>query len=249
MARERYLLDAGEETIHSGQITPETGREKAENWWFHYRNKLIVLVLSIAVVTSIVYSVTSKVEPDYTIAVVTSFTMPENGVEQLEQCFEQYADDRNGDGKIKVEVSHYTLSGKEASSEEQYQKEQADISRLSVDIALNDSMIFLHDTAGFSVISEDLSNGFFQYTDGTPMPDGNEDFENAMTAWKDVPALEKFSPQMADESDAFTGDELSVLFHRLRLSLRTDAGCEFDEETQSYYDDCMTLAAKLFEEN
>lgn len=247
MARERYLMDGGEETIHSGQITPETGKEKAENWWFHHRGQLIVSALFVAMVISIAYSILSKVEPDYTIAVVTSFTMPDNGVEELERCFEQYADDRNGDGKIKVEIAHYTFSGQEASSEEQYQKEQADISRLSVDIALNDSMIFLHDETGFKAISEDLSNGFFQYNDGTPMPDGAEDFENAMTDWESVPALAAFEPEAEGTNGGFDGNELQVLFNRLRLTLRTDEGMDFDEETEAYYQDSMQLAAKLFE--
>lgn len=249
MARERYLMDGGEETIHSGQITPETGKEKAENWWFHHRVQVITTVLFVAMVISIAYSILSKVEPDYTIALVTSFTMPDNGVDELERCFEQFADDRNGDGKIKVEVAHYTFSGQEASSEEQYQKEQADISRLSVDIALNDSMIFLHDTAGFKVIQDDLSDGFFQYSDGTPMPNGAEDFENAMVNWEDVPALAAFEPEGEGTNAGFTGEDLDVLFHRLRLTLRTDEGMSFDEETQAYYNDCMTLAEKLFEEN
>ena len=32
MARERYLLNDTEDTIHQNQIKPTTGKEKRENW-------------------------------------------------------------------------------------------------------------------------------------------------------------------------------------------------------------------------
>lgn len=245
MARERYLHGAGEETIHSNEITTDTGREKAENWWFYHKNRLIVLLLAGAMLFSIFYSIFSKVKPDYTVAMLTSFTMPTNGVEELERCLQEYADDRNGDGKVVVHVETYVFSGKEAASEQQYQQEQAAMARFSVDTTFNDSMLFLHDATAFKIFEPDF-DGFFQYNDGAPMPAGATDFENAMTDWADIPALASFEPQMADADDAFTGEGLSVLYGRLRLSVRTDSGAEFDDETRQYYEDSLALKDRLF---
>lgn len=245
MARERYLHGAGEETIHKNEITADTGREKAENWWFYYKNHLIILLLVAAMLFSIFYSIFSKEKPDYTVAMITSFTMPSNGVNELERRLEEYADDRNGDGKVVVQIETYVFSGKEAVSEQQYQQEQAAMARLSVDTTLNDSMIFLHDATAFELFKEDF-DGFFQYNNGAPMPAGAKDCENAMTDWAEIPALAFFVPQMAGEDDSFTGEGLSLLYERLRLSVRTDAGADFDEKTQKYYEDSMALKDRLF---
>ncbi len=46
MARERYLLDVGEDTIHTGVIELKTRKDKFKNWW-HY-NKRILLFSAIA---------------------------------------------------------------------------------------------------------------------------------------------------------------------------------------------------------
>lgn len=245
MARERYLHGAGEETIHNHEITADTGREKAENWWFYHKNKLIVLLLAAAMLFSIFYSIFSKEKPDYTVAMLTSFTMPTNGVEELERCLEEYADDRNGDGKVVVHVETYVFSGKEATSEQQYQQEQAAMARFSVDTTLNDSMLFLHDATAFELFKPDFE-GFFQYKDGSPMPSGATDFENAMTDWAEIPALASFVPQTADSDDAFSGEGLSLLYDRLRLSVRTNEGADFDDETQRYYEASLALKDHLF---
>lgn len=244
MARERYLHNAGEDTIHANVISADTGKEKVENWWFHYKTKLIAGLLMAAMLFSIFYSVFSKEKPDYTVAMITSFTMPTHGVNELRRCLEQYGEDRNGDGKVIVHVETYVFSGKEATSEQQYQQEQAAMARLSVDISLNDSMIFLHDDTAFRLFEPDF-DGFFQYKDGTPMPAGATDFENAMTDWSEFPALSSFVPLEEDSTDSFPSEGLPILYQRLRLSFRTDAGAEFDEETQSYYEACRELFEKL----
>lgn len=54
----------------------------------------------VALLGGFIHSMATKVDPDYTIGLLTSFTMPETGVQQLEECIAAYADDRNGDGKV-----------------------------------------------------------------------------------------------------------------------------------------------------
>ena len=249
MAREWLLRDAGEDTIHQNIITPQTGKEKAENWWFHYKTKLLVGVLAAAMLFSIFFSIFSKEKPDYTVFLVTSFTMPTTGVEQLERCFEEYADDRNGDGKVTVRVETYVFSDKMAESPQQFQQEQAALARFSVDTTLNDSMLVLHDETAFGIFAPDLFDRVFQYNDGTPIPEGATDFENAMINWEDVPAFASFDPKMQIDDKAYSSDTLLQLFKRLRLSVRTDKGADFDEKTQQYYNDSMALKDRLLAGN
>ena len=72
MARERYLLDDTEDTIHENEIKPQTAADKRKNWWDYHKVHVLLVVLAIAVVGYFIYSVTSKTEPDYTITVMTT---------------------------------------------------------------------------------------------------------------------------------------------------------------------------------
>ena len=245
MAREWLLHDAGEDTIHQNYITPQTGKEKAENWWFHHKVKVITGILAAAMLFSIFFSIFSKEKVDYTVFLVTSFTMPTTGVNELERRLEEYADDRNGDGKVVVHVETYVFSGDMATSSTQYQQEQAALARFSVDLSLNDSMLVLHDDAAFNLFAPDCFDRFFQYNDGTPIPEGAKDFENAMRSWDEVPGFASFVPEVPVGDEAFSSDSLLYLYRRLRLSVRTDAGADFDEKTQQYYEDSMALKDRL----
>ena len=74
MARERYLLDDTEDTIHENEIKPQTAADKRKNWWDYHKVHVLLVVLAIAVVGYFIYSVTSKTKPDYTITVMTQYT-------------------------------------------------------------------------------------------------------------------------------------------------------------------------------
>ena len=246
MAREWLLRDAGEDTIHQNYITPQTGKEKAENWWFHHRVKVITGIVAAAMLFSIFFSIFSKEKADYTVFLVTSYTMPTDGVNELRRCFEQYADDRNGDGKVVVHVETYVFSDKMTESQQQFQQEQAALARFSVDLSLNDSMLVFHDDTAFQVFAPDCFDRFFQYNDGTPIPEGATDFENAMIAWEDIPGLASFVPQMMYGDMMVRSDSFNFLYRQLRLSVRTDVGADFDEKTQQYYEDSMAFKDRLF---
>lgn len=245
MARERYLINAGEDTIHSQPIVPRTAKEKRENFWYHYKWHTIAIVAAVIFVGSFVYSIISKVEPDYTVALLTSYMMPANGIEELERCITPYADDRNGDGKVTVNVVNYSLTTDSASDYEAMQAQQAAITRLVADITVNESMIFLHDESSFEYMQNDF-DAFFLYNDGTSMPEGATDFKNAMLSWEEVPALADFVPQ-ADEGETFTGEVLDQLFGQLRVSFRTskDTSMEKKEKYMNYYTDSMNLFDRL----
>lgn len=111
MARERYLLNAGEDTIHQNEIKLVTAKDKRKNWWYYNKRILAAVILVSALVIYFAYSILSKVEPDYTIGLLTSYSMPDNGLKELERCITPYADDRNGDGQVVVDVVNYAYSG------------------------------------------------------------------------------------------------------------------------------------------
>lgn len=245
MARERYLLNAGEDTIHKNEIKPETPQQKRQNWWFYHKGHVVICVIAAAVLFSLIYTFVSRVDPDYTVAVMTSYSMPSVGVEELERCITSYADDRNGDGKVVVRVMDYTISSTAPTSSEAMQQQQAELTRFIGDCAANDSMIFLHDESAFTSLEENFE-GFFQYNDGTPMPDGAEDYENAMRPWSDFAAFSEFVPE-TDEDETFTSEILTELFGKLRVSVRAAEGSSIEkkEKYMKYYEDSLALYSRL----
>lgn len=243
MAREGYLVNAGEDTIHTGQLEPKTPKEKRDNWWFYHKRPLIVGLLVTALVVSMVYSIVSKVEPDYTVTLITSYSMPQAGIEELERCIRPYADDRNGDGQVKVMVENLAFPGIATQSVDTVQEQQASLVKLAASASTNESMIYLHDEASFSAIEGNFE-GFFLYNDGTDMPVTARDFENAMRPWSDFKAFSEFAPQAQDEN--FTNDMLSKLYERLRVSVRcVSPTIEGNQKAQAYYDDSMALYKRL----
>ncbi len=244
MARERYLLDAGEDTIHQNVIKAETPKEKRENWWFYHKGHVVGGMIAAALVFSLFYSIFSKVRPDYTVALMTSYAMPECGKVELERCMEAYADDRNGDGKTIVAVVNYVFSDVTASSPELLEQRQANVAKFAADCTTNDSMIFLYDDAAFRSIQMDF-DGFFQYNDGTAMPEGAEDFENAARAWEDFQAFSSFTPEPNDEN--FTGELLLEIFEKLKVSVRTAEGSSIERKKKDmlYYEDSMEFYQRL----
>ena len=243
MARERYLLDESEDTIHANEIVPTTPKEKRQNWWFYNRVKLLVGAICVLLLGSIVYSIATKVSPDYTIALMTSYTMPDAAVTQLEEYLTQYAEDRNGDGKTVVTVVNYIFS--ESTAQTDPTQQQASVVKFTADASTGESILYIHNGPAFDSMKTNFG-GYFLYNDGTPMPEDATDYENAMVNWNDVKALAEFKlngvgTEMASDED------IRALFDDLRISLRTQRGTAFekDEKAMAYYDDCMALYKRL----
>lgn len=245
MARERYLVNAGEDTIHQNEIRPETPQEKRKNWWFYHKSTVIVCVIAGLIICSMVYSVVSKVGPDYTVALMTSYSMSENGKKQLERCIGAYAGDRNGDGQVEVRIANYVFSSSSVSSMDMVQQQQVEMTKLMADCSVNESMIFLHDESSFDSVKGNFG-GFFQYNDGTPMPETAVDYEKAMRPWSDFTAFFDFVPEAA-EGDTYTSEVLTELYERLRVSVRAaeDSSIERNAKDMEYYKDSLALYDRL----
>ena len=246
MARERYLVGAGEDTIHTGVIELKTAGEKRRNWWHYHKVHVLVAAALLGIAASFVYPVVTREHPDYTIGMLTSYKLPEEVLEAMEDRIAQYADDRNGDGEVLVRLDNYVMGG--ANSAADYQAVQAAYTRFAGDAAMNTAMIFVHDAEAFETMQSSLG-GFFQYTDGSPMPEEAQDFENAMRPWSDFKALEDFTAEGSDGLNGWTPEIVAELCGRLRISVRTAEGSGFaeNEKDMAYYHDSMELLDRLYQ--
>lgn len=243
MARERYLLGAQEDTIHTGVIELKTAREKRKNWWYYHKGYLLIGLIVAVIAASWIYSAFFRPKPDYSFGLVTSFSVPAEVRESLEKHIAQYADDRNGDGQVMVTVNSYIFGDTLSSND--YQAVQAAFTRFAGDATMGTNIIYFHDEDGLLAL-EDSLQGFFQYNNGETMPEEAKDFENAMRPWSDFAGLAEFKAEGSELSN-WTPEVVQELCGRLRVSVRAKDGSNIEKEDKllKYYDDSLALLDRL----
>lgn len=243
MARERYLLGAEEDTIHTGVIELKTAKEKRKNWWYYYKGYVLIALIVALVAGSWIHSAFFRPKADYSIGLLTSFSVPTEVMESLEEHIAQYADDRNGDGKVMVTVNSYIFG--DALSSNDYQAVQAAFTRFAGDATMGANIIYFHDEDGLLAL-EDSLQGFFQYNGGGTMPEDAKDFENAFRPWGSFAGLADFKAEGSELSN-WTPEVVQELCGRLRVSVRAKEGSniEKDEKLVQYYHDSLALLDRL----
>lgn len=243
MARERYLVGAGEDTIHSGVIELKTAKDRRQNWWYYHKVHLLAGAALLAMAVSLVYSILSQPDPDYVIGMITTFNVPEEIVTQMEDELARYGEDRNGNGLVEVEVLSYVFSDLKSVSD--VEALQANFARLAGDATANASMVYIAEKEALDLVAGDVQ-GFFQYNDGSPMPDDAVDYENAMRPWAGFKGLADFEPDVGG-MDSWTPEIVDTLFSRLGVLVRTPEGAAFakDEKDMAYYADSLSMLDRL----
>ncbi len=240
MPREHFFLDNQDDTIHNNQIELKTAKEKRANWWYYHKIQLGLAVVVVAVVVGIIYSIVSKVEPDYTIGLLTQETYLSDMVAELEEELTQYADDRNGDGQVVVKITQYTVGS--TSTDPQIQ--QANAVRFMGDANNFESVIYLCDSESLEW-AQIQGGGFFTYTDGTTPKEGATDYENMKVNWEDCKGLMDMDLTMG----VLTDDQVLSYMGPLGMAIRSVEGTSFlnNENNMEYYRDCQALAQRLID--
>lgn len=125
----------------------EKKRSRANWWYYHWGIVAVAAVLAVSVVY-VAHGLLTTVDPDYTVAVVTAETLPDEAVQNLQTALEAYASDVNGDGIVLVQVNNYTWSANAALTDANVQ--MAGATQMNTDLANGESKIWvLEDPAGF----------------------------------------------------------------------------------------------------
>ena len=166
-----------------------TRSEKAKNWWYYHKWAVVITVIVVAIVAWIVHDIVTSVAPDYQVGWVGSVSLPEETATALQDALAQYADDRNGDGKVVVEVNQYVFdlsgSGQSADQTMEAYNKMAGMTRLNADLTDGvNSLFLLEDPEGFQAMS-----GALRYLDGTLPEEGASDWQNMVYRWSDCPVL------------------------------------------------------------
>ena len=106
MASYRYERDIDPKDIAPRREKQYTRKERWANWW-DYNLKWVILI-GIAVVF-VAYNFIGQyffvTKPDYNVAVVAPYYLPEDTVNALQETLADYGEDRNGDGKVVVTLN------------------------------------------------------------------------------------------------------------------------------------------------
>lgn len=78
-------------------------KEWLKNFWWHNKIIIIVVILAAAVISYITYDTLSRVKPDLKIIMTVNNGLV-NRTEEIENYFERFCTDLNGDGEVKVQV-------------------------------------------------------------------------------------------------------------------------------------------------
>lgn len=246
MAREQYLLHAGDETIHrpGEDKKPEDPKKKWENFWYYHRLHVLIAAAVLLLAGFFVWQSLQSVTPDYTVGMITETQCPDSVVQQFQNAMQKYGKDLNGDGKVVVQVVPYTIAraqgGSGGTSSGQAladpQMQEAMQIKLAADLTTGTSMIFLTDDASFR--SQESKNHLFAYLDGSTPPDTETDYGKMRVSVEMCPGLPGLG-LLGPVPSSGGGD--SGYF----ISLRSYRGTAVAGKSDGYYKACKELFDKL----
>ena len=209
MASYRYERDIDPKDLKPRKQRQYSRRERWANWWDY--NLKWVLIFGIAgafVAYCFIGQYFLTTHPDYNVAVVSPYYLPEATVTALQEQLAAYGEDCNGDGKVVVKLNQYTMAFNSEDSDAYL--DMAGTTKLSTDIQSSLSSIFiLYDPAGFQ-----QTTGTLRYLDGSlPAPDSDDDWWNMVYKWTDCPVLAglDLGEYRADTTHAQGGDSQQYL--------------------------------------
>ena len=110
MASYRYERDIDPKDIAPRKERQYTRKERWANWWDYNLKWVIIIGIAAAFVAyNFIGQYFFVTKPDYNVAVVAPYYLPEDTVNALQDALAAYGEDRNGDGKVVVTLNVYTL--------------------------------------------------------------------------------------------------------------------------------------------
>lgn len=247
MARDRYLWNAGDDSIHSsGETAPQSPKGKWENFWYYHKFHLLVGLVLLALIAGFVYELTTKVEPDYQIGILTETKFSDNAASILEKKIAKYGVDRNGDGRVVVRVNSYMIVMGENKPVSDPNLQMASVAKFLSDLEMGESIIFLTDNASFE--SHQKTRQMFSNLNGTVPKHGEEKEAEMRVPWKNAKPLSS----MITEEDLrnLNADSREAVLEQLDglgVTMRVFNGTplEQNQEKASYYQQNRALFDRL----
>lgn len=229
------------ELIMSDHEENLTKPEKYKNWWYYHKWYVIagIIILGVAIhLTGTFLGLWTK-DPDFQIAYIGKYTLPQDTVSALEQGFAAIAEDFNGDGEIIVQINQYSYIGQNTDSAFSLY-EYGDEVPLIGDISSCESFFFLtDDPENLQQRMQILSN-----IDGS-IPDAQDySAEGKVIAWADCPILNEMELGEFDASYGL-GEEEIIDNQELLSEFYIGRRLFYNDKVSDNYEECCELWEKI----
>ena len=215
------------------ELTPA---EKRKNWWYYHKWFVVAGIVLLGILGSIVWNALHQVRPDYQIAYVGEYALPDDTAAALEAGFAALGEDLNGDGSVVVQLVQYASSGGTDA-----QTLMAAEVKLMADLTECESYFFLlEDPERFQ-----LNYGSMRQLDSSLPVEAGTSGEGAYLAWTQCPVLAQMDlgeysyPLMGETVSGNSGELLSKLY----IARRGFWG----DKTVPYPEGCDALWEKITE--
>lgn len=165
-------------------IIPKTPKEKLQNYWYHFKWHTIGAVALIVVITTMCVQCATREKYDFIAVIFTNSFIETGRTDKIEEYFEQYATDIDGDGKVSIQVVDCSTVDSNPNST----TNQTAMQKLQSMIAVEPkAMLYIFDDKGYETLSTISGQGIL---DADPLALG-EDFYNACNGEADYEKLPK----------------------------------------------------------
>lgn len=171
--------DKIEQSIANGVKRLKNWISKLKTFWYYYKNHTIIAILAIIVFVPMIWDLATRLEPDYSVAIISQSYYTQEQLDKLKEVLTQNAGDPNGDGHVLVDVMYYQVDVNEP------YRNDTGISALQGNITAGMSGFFLMDDA----LSFQSATGLLAYQDGHIPEEPGLDIENMVIPVSQVSKL------------------------------------------------------------
>ncbi|MEE0945853.1 MAG: hypothetical protein U0M42_03355 [Acutalibacteraceae bacterium] len=168
-----------EKVAYSGEIKPITFMEKLSHFWYYYKIPVIAVAVAVVFVVFMCAQCMNREKSDVKIAIYDSNIVPDMYMGAIEDYFEQFCQDYNGDGKVVVTVMNCSYQAGGSSAQYQLTMQQK---LQSIIVGDKETMLFITSQSGYDYLNS-LTDINLLSQENIPL---DEDFYKAVTLQEDI---------------------------------------------------------------
>lgn len=219
---------------------PEDGMsnwEKFKNWWYYRKWYVLVGIIVIAGLFHLIGSFLGwwTKDPDFQIAYISNYELPEEAISALEREFAAIAEDYNEDGEVIVQVNQYSYVNQDADNVFGMHEYGNEVPLIG-DISARVSFFFITDDPD----SLQQKIQVFADSDGNCPQEDDYSTEGKVIAWTDCPILSGMELGEFDASYGL-GEETMISTQDILSQCYIGRRCFYDDRVSDNYEECCEL--------
>ena len=155
------LLDTEHLDDSDKKIVPRTLEEKADNFFYHHKYKVIISAFLAIVLAIMIGSCVTKVRYDATVTIYCYEYVDQKTVENIEGWLETYYEDVNGNGKVEILCTDCSFSNEGTELAETINQKQMKMQAILTD---SSALLFILDDESIEYLNG-ISENFVLFTE------------------------------------------------------------------------------------